>query len=377
VFDVVIVIVIVLASVLLAGMLERSVTAECDRYHRDVAAWASERGWAYYKGARERTWMASLPRGDRVELHVDGTRSGHECTLLYVTSFRETGCAVIAVEATVVVVRLPSAYPTARIEPRGFRRTAGTGHAGFDKEFQVRTDAPGGPSAVVSTQLAEAHLAGKVPLWTLRGQELMCYEDGKTQVEDLEATVDRAVRVAESLRDASNDRRRDAEPEVLLDGPDPSTDEGADARIRISDAEREQAMSLLGLHMSTGRLELAEYEDRCGQAAAARTRAEVELLFGDLPEPHPDLSSAVKPVARIHKPGLLVHMGADAKPAEELRKTPLSSALDAIAGLTFLFGTPYAILLAVKFGIWWAFLPVVVVVILAGGLAEAFKKPSQ
>jgi hypothetical protein len=296
---------------------------------------------------------------------------------IVINPFPLGGGAATRVETTEVVVHLPSAYPATQIKRRGLRRAAGIGHAGFDEKFQVRTDAPGGPSAVVSTQLAEAHLAGEVPLWTLRDKKLVCDKNGKTKVEDLDTTVDQAVRVAELLGDASADRRRDTKLEVVYDWPGPGMVEVANAHIRISDAERDQTMSLLGLHMSTGRLELAEYEDRCGQAAAARTRIEVERLFEDLPEPHPDLRSAVKPVARIHKMDQLVHTGADAKPAGELRETPLSSALSTIAGATFLLGTPYATLLAVKLSMWWAFLPVIVVAILAGGLAEAFKKPSQ
>ena len=42
--------------------------------------------------------------------------------------------------------------------------------------------------------------------------------------------------------------------------------------IRISNAERDAAVTALGEHLSTGRLDLSEYEERCGQAAVARTR---------------------------------------------------------------------------------------------------------
>jgi Domain of unknown function (DUF1707) len=349
-------------------VIKRFATAECNRYHDEVAAWASEHGWTYRKGAGERTRKISLPPGVEVELQVDGIRSGYDCTLLYARSLRETG-----VETTVTVVHLPSSYSAAEIKSRGLRRTSRIGHAEFDKKFRVRTDAPGGPSAVVSVELAEAHLAGKVPLWTLRDRELMCRVDGKTKVEDLGATVDRAVRVAELLGDASAGRRRDAEPEVLLDWPGPGGGDGADARIRIGDAERDQAMSLLGLHMSTGRLELAEYEDRCGRAAVARTRAAVEQLFEDLPAPHPDLSSAVRPVAHLHKADQPAHMGANVKPVDGFRGIPLSSALSVAA--TFLLGIPWVVLLAVKFDMWWVCLPVIVVAVLTG-LAEAFKKSS-
>lgn len=46
-------------------------------------------------------------------------------------------------------------------------------------------------------------------------------------------------------------------------------------------------MRLLGEHFSAGRLELAEYDERCRQAAAARFGSELDELFDDLPGPRP------------------------------------------------------------------------------------------
>jgi Domain of unknown function (DUF1707) len=145
----------------------------------------------------------------------------------------------------------------------------------------------------------------------------------------------------------------------------------SDAEIRISDAEREEAVSTLGEHLSTGRLELSEFEERCERAATARTRGELEELFGDLPAPHPDLSSATPPVALIQKAGQLVTGGQKSK---QLVETGSSKALEAVAGLTFFFGIPGAILLTIFQGAWWTFIPVVFVVIVAGGCADAIKK---
>lgn len=79
----------------------------------------------------------------------------------------------------------------------------------------------------------------------------------------------------------------------------------ATADIRVSNTERDAAVEGLAEHLSTGRLDLDEYEDRCGRATAARTRGELEALFVDLPAPHPDLSSAAPP-AMIQKAGQLV-----------------------------------------------------------------------
>jgi hypothetical protein len=142
------------------------------------------------------------------------------------------------------------------------------------------------------------------------------------------------------------------------------------ARIRISAAERDSAMSALGEHFSTGRLELSEYEDRCGPAVAARTRADLEELFDDLPEPHPDLSSATPPARRAGLPVI-----SQPKDPEKSRETPASEAMGVVAGLGVVVGIPGAILLTIFLGMWWMFIPVVAFVMVAGGLSEHFKKP--
>jgi hypothetical protein len=148
-----------------------------------------------------------------------------------------------------------------------------------------------------------------------------------------------------------------------------------DADIRISNAERDESISTLGMHMSTGRLELDEYEERCARAAAARTRGELEALFSDLPAPHPDLSSAIPPTQLVRKAGQLVSDPTGKRRKNELESTATSKALEAVAGLSLIIGVPAAILLTVLGGFWWVFIPVVAVLIIAGAASEAAKKP--
>ena len=57
--------------------------------------------------------------------------------------------------------------------------------------------------------------------------------------------------------------------------------------IRVSDAEREEALTKLGEHMTAGRLDIDEYGERSAQVATAKTRGDLLALFGDLPEPKP------------------------------------------------------------------------------------------
>lgn len=54
--------------------------------------------------------------------------------------------------------------------------------------------------------------------------------------------------------------------------------------IRVGDAERSEALEQLSQHFVNGTLAPDEFEQRTGEAAAARTRGDVEKLFADLPE---------------------------------------------------------------------------------------------
>ncbi|HWM04469.1 MAG TPA: DUF1707 domain-containing protein [Actinophytocola sp.] len=148
-----------------------------------------------------------------------------------------------------------------------------------------------------------------------------------------------------------------------------------EADIRISDAERDESIATLGQHLSTGRLELAEFDERCARATAARTRGELEELFGDLPAPHPDLSSATPPAQLIQKAGQLV--GKPRGGSKALESTPASAALEVVAGLSLILGVPAAILLTIFLGQWWVFIPVGLTLIIAGSSAEAAKKPKS
>jgi hypothetical protein len=77
------------------------------------------------------------------------------------------------VESTEVVLHLGSVQPAAQVKERSIchRGSSAIGHSTFDKKFQVETEAHGGPAALVSIPLANAHVAGKVPLWALRDQD--------------------------------------------------------------------------------------------------------------------------------------------------------------------------------------------------------------
>lgn len=54
--------------------------------------------------------------------------------------------------------------------------------------------------------------------------------------------------------------------------------------IRVSDAERDQAVAELSEHYQAGRLTLEEFDDRSSQALRARTGSDLDGLFTDLPK---------------------------------------------------------------------------------------------
>ena len=70
--------------------------------------------------------------------------------------------------------------------------------------------------------------------------------------------------------------------------------------IRLSDAERADAMNALGHALGEGRLSLSEYDERCREVAAAQVRADLDPLFADIPQrpgekyPEPGQARAVQ-----------------------------------------------------------------------------------
>jgi hypothetical protein len=58
----------------------------------------------------------------------------------------------------------------------------------------------------------------------------------------------------------------------------------SDQHIRVSDAERAEVADRLSAHYSDGRLDRAEFDERVARAMSAKTRADLNGLFEDLPD---------------------------------------------------------------------------------------------
>jgi hypothetical protein len=61
----------------------------------------------------------------------------------------------------------------------------------------------------------------------------------------------------------------------------PTTSQPGD--LRVSDAERDAVVAELSEHFQAGRLNAEEFDQRAGQALAARTRSDLTGLMTDLP----------------------------------------------------------------------------------------------
>jgi hypothetical protein len=58
-----------------------------------------------------------------------------------------------------------------------------------------------------------------------------------------------------------------------------------DMNMRVSDAERQAVADRLAAHYADGRLDQVEFDERSSRAMSAKTRADLEGLLDDLPEP--------------------------------------------------------------------------------------------
>src|SRR5580704_2719990 len=65
--------------------------------------------------------------------------------------------------------------------------------------------------------------------------------------------------------------------------------------LRVSDADRDRAISELSEHFQAGRLTADEFNERSGQALQARTGKELAVLFADLPRDRAAMTSLPPP----------------------------------------------------------------------------------
>lgn len=111
-----------------------------------------------------------------------------------------------------------------------------------------------------------------------------------------------------------------------------------DPRLRVSDADRERAMADLATHYAEGRLDHEEYDERLDAIWTARTRADLAVLFGDLPRLAPTPTPTSTPPARASR---------------RRARVPLVPVLALVIGLAILVKAPWLVLV-VGLAILWS-----------------------
>ncbi|GLZ36417.1 DUF1707 domain-containing protein [Actinokineospora sp. NBRC 105648] len=122
--------------------------------------------------------------------------------------------------------------------------------------------------------------------------------------------------------------------------------------IRVGTSDRERAIGALADHLAAGRLEVAEYEQRVGTAAAARTRADLLALFDDLPDPHPDFDGPPH-----QRPAVVVAEEEDRSLWEPQRSRNTKTGLYVFLGVA----TAGVVAVVAITATWWALAPILIV----------------
>ena len=133
------------------------------------------------------------------------------------------------------------------------------------------------------------------------------------------------------------------------------------AEMRASDADRDAVLSELSEQFQAGRLTAAEFDERAGQALAARTWGELRDLLRDLPTAlaGPDPFHPLHPLHPLESLGPLAATSS-AAPPERPSGRPALLPVAALAGI----GIAVAMSVGVfhdRWGFWWLLLCVLVI----------------
>ena len=127
---------------------------------------------------------------------------------------------------------------------------------------------------------------------------------------------------------------------------------------RIGDAERDRAADYLREHMSVGRLTQDEFDERITAALTARTAADLEPLFSDLPAPKPGQDLAVNPSTPwpAYQPPGTPTTAPNPAALAPMPDNKLANVLAAASGVAWIL---FILSWALGFGVWWfVFIPI-------------------
>jgi hypothetical protein len=124
---------------------------------------------------------------------------------------------------------------------------------------------------------------------------------------------------------------------------------GSDGNVRIGTSEREEAIRALAEHLTEGRLEITEYDQRSALVAAAKTRGELAAIFDDLPDPNPVRSRPVPPPIAV-------------EPDHPLIQKEKRSRTTVVVVAFVLFALGAIVTVTAILGDWWALVPALLIV---------------
>jgi hypothetical protein len=179
---------------LLVVLIVASVRRERARQRR-IRGWAAHHGWMV-TSRPALDWASRLPGQHRrgVSLMVSGTARGWHVGVAEYSYTTESMADSRGSRSTtthhllVTAVRVTASYPPIAVHARGGLsrlgramfgdNAAATGHDAFDRRFRVSTKDPRLSSALLGPALITEHLAGRVPEWSLAGDDLLTWRSG-------------------------------------------------------------------------------------------------------------------------------------------------------------------------------------------------------
>ena len=156
-----------------------------------ISHWAVSRGWTVTPRPGTIEWTSRLPGGNRrgVSLALSGNVYGWPVCVAEYSYTTSSGDGTTTHRYIVSALRLTVSYPPVEVQPRGGISRLGqaifgdngaaTGHEEFDRHFRVCTKDPATSRALVGPALITEHLAGRIPAWSLAGQDLLAWQQGK------------------------------------------------------------------------------------------------------------------------------------------------------------------------------------------------------
>lgn len=184
-----------------------------------IQQWAAHFHWTMATTTTS-DWTTRLPseRGQQrgVTLIVSGVFHGWPVSVaeyFYVTESMadsDGSRSTTTNRLVVTVVRLATAYPPIAVQPRRALSRLGrslfgadaaaTGHQAFDRQFRIQTKQPALARTLFGPALITEHLAGRIPLWDLAGQDLLTWQRGRLDdPRQIPALATHLMRVADLL----------------------------------------------------------------------------------------------------------------------------------------------------------------------------------